>query len=331
MQRIVYFSAASFGEVHFLVGAGAKNLFIRETAIKNFELINYLKKLMERGYRIALDSSGLEDYSKKKLEYSEIIKHLDADFFITTDDLTDRRNTLRNYLKLKEQFPKKKILFVDHLYFKTAPYIEDLYKETNFVAVAGYFFNPLDLSSRTIYHPRPLASPELRRKQVQRFCHRMDLAEKYNTLVHLLGILNVFKVPKYSNKIVSTDTTAPFIKGSKFARVPLIEKREDKPYIRAIGREQWKKYFPNTSNLENRETRMRMWVKALKRYNEMWNEYHESFREKEINDKLVLGQFFQMPKPTKPAFPEERQTVEKMLELIDEQREYPWLIQRKYD
>jgi len=50
-------------------------------------------------------------------------------------------------------------------------------------------------------------------------------------------------------------------------------------------------------------------------------------------DKLTLGEFFYQPKPTRPAFEEEPQTVDRLLELYEERRD-KWLpawVQKKYD
>ena len=50
-------------------------------------------------------------------------------------------------------------------------------------------------------------------------------------------------------------------------------------------------------------------------------------------DKLTLGEFFYQPKPTRPAFAEEAQTVDRLIELY-EQRTEKWLpawVQKKYD
>jgi len=50
-------------------------------------------------------------------------------------------------------------------------------------------------------------------------------------------------------------------------------------------------------------------------------------------DAITLGEFFYQPKPTRPAFEEEAQTVDRLLELYEERRE-DWLpawVQKKYD
>ncbi|KXH75416.1 MAG: hypothetical protein AM326_03430 [Candidatus Thorarchaeota archaeon SMTZ-45] len=52
----------------------------------------------------------------------------------------------------------------------------------------------------------------------------------------------------------------------------------------------------------------------------------------EKNDKLTLGEFFYQPKPTRPAFPEELQTVERLLSLFKERPEwFPTRVQKKFD
>lgn len=49
-------------------------------------------------------------------------------------------------------------------------------------------------------------------------------------------------------------------------------------------------------------------------------------------DKLTLGEFFYQPKPTRPAFPEELQTVERFLGLYREREKWlPAFVQKKYD
>jgi len=53
----------------------------------------------------------------------------------------------------------------------------------------------------------------------------------------------------------------------------------------------------------------------------------------EKNDKLTLGEFFYQPKPTRPAFPEELQTIERFLSLYRERAD-EWLpthVQKKFD
>lgn len=53
----------------------------------------------------------------------------------------------------------------------------------------------------------------------------------------------------------------------------------------------------------------------------------------EKNDKLTLGEFFYQPKPTRPAFPEELQTIERFLSLYRERAEtwLPTVVQKKMD
>lgn len=49
-------------------------------------------------------------------------------------------------------------------------------------------------------------------------------------------------------------------------------------------------------------------------------------------DKLTLGEFFFMPKPTRPAEPEEPQTIEGLLELYEDHPDrFPVRVQKKYD
>jgi len=56
-------------------------------------------------------------------------------------------------------------------------------------------------------------------------------------------------------------------------------------------------------------------------------------RRAERSDKLTVGEFFHMPKPTRPARPEELQTVENLLSLYRERAEkwLPTFVQKKYD
>jgi site-specific DNA-adenine methylase len=52
----------------------------------------------------------------------------------------------------------------------------------------------------------------------------------------------------------------------------------------------------------------------------------------ERSDKLTLGEFFYMPKPTMPAFPEELQTLDRFLALYRERESWlPAVAQKKYD
>lgn len=49
-------------------------------------------------------------------------------------------------------------------------------------------------------------------------------------------------------------------------------------------------------------------------------------------DKLTLGEFFYQPKPTRPAFPEELQSVERFISLYRERPKWlPTFVQKKYD
>jgi len=62
------------------------------------------------------------------------------------------------------------------------------------------------------------------------------------------------------------------------------------------------------------------------------SKFIEQAERAEKNDKLTLGEFFYQPKPTRPAFPEELQTVERLLSLFKERLEwFPTFVQKKLD
>jgi len=63
------------------------------------------------------------------------------------------------------------------------------------------------------------------------------------------------------------------------------------------------------------------------------SDFEKQAERAEKHDKLTLGEFFYMPKPTRPAFPYELQTLRRFLSLYRERAEIwlPAFVQKKYD